>query len=73
METPEASKGNAAVLPSLLSRDEVQQILCISRKTLWRLVSSGTLPVVYVDSRPRFLPEDVWEFVRSRRRGGGAQ
>lgn len=58
-------------LPALLSRAEVQQILCVSGKTLWRLVQSGKLPVVYIDRRPRFLPEDVWAFVRSQRRRGG--
>jgi hypothetical protein len=42
-------------------------MLCVSRKTLWRLVSSGELPVVYLDRRPRFLAEDVLGFVRSRR------
>jgi hypothetical protein len=48
-------------------------MLCVSRKTLWRLVSSGQLPVVYLDRRPRFLLEDVWGFVQSRRVLGARQ
>jgi len=62
-DQPGYSKG----LPDLLSTTDVLQTLAISRRTLGRLVKRGVLPVVYVDRRPRFLPEDVWRFVRSRR------
>jgi predicted DNA-binding transcriptional regulator AlpA len=55
------------ILPELLSRAQVQEILSISRQSLWRLVKQGALPAVYLDRRPRFLTEDVWQFVRSRR------
>jgi hypothetical protein len=69
--SPQDHLGYREGLPVLLSRAEAQQILCVSGKTLWRLVQSGKLPVVYIDRRPRFLPEDVWELVRSRRSRGG--
>jgi predicted DNA-binding transcriptional regulator AlpA len=54
-------------LPGLLTAAEVLQILAISRKTLWRLVRSGQLPVVYLDRRPRYLAEDVAALICSRR------
>lgn len=52
---------------TLLGRSEVASRLGISKMTLDRIVKAGALPVVRIDSRPRFLPEDVAEFVRSRR------
>jgi predicted DNA-binding transcriptional regulator AlpA len=70
-EAPDGASTAIIGLPRLLSRAEVEQMLCVSRKTLWRLVQRGTLPAVYLDRRPRFLPEDVWAFVLSRRRRGG--
>jgi excisionase family DNA binding protein len=54
--------------PRLLGRSEVAALLGISRQTLDRLVKAGSLPVVRLDRRPRFLPEDVDAFVRSRRK-----
>ena len=63
----EAPPGYASSRPELLSRAETERILCVSRKTLWRLVASGVLPVVYLDRRPRFLSDDVWAYVLSRR------
>jgi excisionase family DNA binding protein len=46
-------------------------MLGVSRKTLWRIVRSGDLPVVRIDRRPRFLVEDVDAFVESRRKREG--
>jgi len=54
----------------LLSREQVEQLLSVSRAQLWRLVRSGDLPVVYLDRRPRFLAEDIENFIRSGRTGG---
>jgi hypothetical protein len=45
----------------------VQELLGISRATLWRIVRSGSLPVVYIDGRPRFLVSDVERLIESRR------
>jgi excisionase family DNA binding protein len=53
--------------PQLIGRIEVQEILGVSRATLWRLVRSGSLPVVRIDGRVRFLLEDVSTFIHSRR------
>jgi excisionase family DNA binding protein len=46
-------------------------MLGVSRKTLWRIVRSGDLPVVRIDRRPRFLVADVDAFVESRRKREG--
>jgi excisionase family DNA binding protein len=54
-------------IPRLLGRAEVAAQLGISRQTLDRLVKAGALPVVRLDRRRRFLPEDVEAFVQSRR------
>lgn len=52
----------------LLQRSEVAETLGVSRRTLDRLTKAGKLPVVYIDRRPRYLAEDVIEFVESRRK-----
>ena len=54
-------------IPRLLGRAEVAAQLGISRQTLDRLVKAGALPVVRLDRRRRFLPEDVETLVQSRR------
>jgi excisionase family DNA binding protein len=54
--------------PRLLGRSEVAERLGISRQTLDRLVRAGALPVVRLDRRRRFLPEDVEALVQSRRK-----
>jgi excisionase family DNA binding protein len=51
----------------LIDRAEVQQLLGVSRATLWRIVRDGALPVVEIDGRVRFMWEDVERFIRSRR------
>ena len=53
--------------PQLIDREQLQELWGVSRATLWRITSSGALPVVYIDGRPRFLLEDVEAFVESRR------
>jgi hypothetical protein len=52
---------------SLLGRREAASRLACSLATLDRLVRAGSLPVVYLDRRPRYLAEDVAALVRSRR------
>jgi excisionase family DNA binding protein len=54
--------------PKLLRRSEVADLLGVSPRTLDRLVEAGSLPVVYIDRRPRYLAEDVAAFVLARRR-----
>lgn len=53
--------------PRLLGRAEVAAQLGISYRTLDRLVRAGSLPVVRIDRRPRFLGADVEHLVRDRR------
>jgi excisionase family DNA binding protein len=53
--------------PKLLRRSEVAQLLGVSPQTLDRLARSGALPVIRVDSRPRYLLADVEALIRSRR------
>ncbi len=53
--------------PKLLTRSEVADLLGVSRRTLDRMTSAGDLPVVRIYRLPRYLPEDVRAFVRSRR------
>jgi hypothetical protein len=52
---------------SLLGRREAATRLACSLATLDRLVRAGSLPVVYLDRRPRYLAEDVAALVHSRR------
>ena len=55
---------NTQSTPRLLGRSEVAERLGISRQTLDRLVKAGALPVVGLDRRRRFLPEDVEALIR---------
>ncbi len=56
--------------PRLLGRSEAAAMLDMSRGQLDRLTKAGVLPVIHIDRRPRFLPEDIEAFIRSRRRTG---
>jgi excisionase family DNA binding protein len=51
----------------LLAVSEVLRLLNVSRTTLYRRVWDGSLTPIYVDSHPRFAPEDVRAFIASRR------
>lgn len=49
----------------LLTFAEIRELLKISRSTLYRLIRSGRLPVVYVAPRtPRIRKEDVEALLR---------
>jgi excisionase family DNA binding protein len=52
---------------ALLTVAELAVCLNTSRSTIYRLIREGALRPIYFDDRPRFLAEDVWGFVRSRR------
>jgi len=54
-----------AVIEELYALSQVAQILRCSRKTVYRLISSGRLRAVRWGRSYRFRREDVQEFVRN--------
>ena len=54
-----------AVIEDLYALSQVAQILRCSRKTVYRLISSGRLRAVRWGRSYRFRREDVQEFVRN--------
>lgn len=54
-----------AVIEDLYALSQVAQILRCSRKTVYRLISSGRLRAVRWGRSYRFRREDVEEFVRT--------
>ncbi len=55
-----ASKNSTTdVLPSLLTANEVVDLLRVSRRTLTRLVSEGKLPSIKVGGRRMFRHDDI--------------
>jgi len=54
-----------AVIEELYALSQVAQILRCSRKTVYRLISSGRLRAVRWGRSYRFRREDVQEFVRT--------
>ncbi len=63
MQKPENKLG-VAVIEDLYAMSQVAQILRCSRKTVYRLISSGRLGAVRWGRSYRFRREDVQEFVR---------
>jgi len=56
----------------LLSIDDVAGLLNVSRKTVYRLTSSGELPASRVGERLRFRPREIDEYLDRRRVRVGA-
>ena len=56
------------VFTRLMKPQEVAFILNISERHLRRLVEEGKIPYVEIDGAPRFLPEDIREWIKKRRR-----
>lgn len=54
-----------AVIEDLYALNQVAQILRCSRKTVYRLISSGKLKAVRWGRSYRFRREDIREFVRN--------
>jgi excisionase family DNA binding protein len=52
---------------SLLTRDDAAEYLAISKRTLDRLVQSGSIPAYRIGGHRRFRREDIDSFVASRR------
>jgi excisionase family DNA binding protein len=52
----------------LMTVNESAQVLSVSRNTAWRFIRSGELIVVEVGGRTLVHPNDLREFVASRRR-----
>ncbi len=65
MQTKSANKPDVGVIEDLYAMSQVAQILRCSRKTIYRLISSGRLGAVRWGRSYRFRREDVQEFVRS--------
>lgn len=57
---------NGAALPRLLTLPEVAEYLCVSPKTVRRLVRRG-LPCVRLGRVVRFRPADLLRFVEARK------
>jgi excisionase family DNA binding protein len=51
----------------LLNEDQAQGLLEVSRTTLWRLRSSGTLPFYKIGGKVRYSAEDLRDWVRAQR------
>ena len=64
MQTKTENKLPVAVIEDLYEMSQVAQILRCSRKTIYRLISSGRLGAVRWGRSYRFRREDVQEFVR---------
>jgi predicted DNA-binding transcriptional regulator AlpA len=56
----------------LLSAAQLGEWLGVSRATIGRLMRSGAIAPIYLDSRPRFDPEEIRQFIAARRRGHDA-
>ena len=65
MQTKSENKPALAAIEELYELGQVAQILRCSRKTIYRLISSGRLGAVRWGRSYRFRREDVQEFVRS--------
>jgi len=65
MQTKSENKPAVAAIEDLYAMSQVAQILRCSRKTIYRLISSGRLRAVRWGRSYRFRREDVQEFVRS--------
>ena len=60
-------------LPRLLRLSEVATILSVSRTTAYRLAATGELPAVHFGAEMvRVRPEDLEEFILSKRRNGSS-
>jgi excisionase family DNA binding protein len=70
MSDGEAARYRASEIEPLLTVGEVCRWLGIPRPTLYRLIRRGKLQPVYVGSRPRFISDDVWTFIRSNGSSG---
>ncbi len=75
MQTKSENKPALAAIEELYELGQVAQILRCSRKTIYRLISSGRLGAVRWGRSYRFRRQDVQEFVRgsliSNRRAEG--
>lgn len=57
-------------LTELLTTEEVQQMLQINQRTLYRLAKNGAIPALRVGRQWRFRQRDIEEWVESRKRQG---
>ena len=60
--------GRDVVLEPLLAIDEVAEILGISERGVFRLLSRGELVAVKVGTRTRIEPDEVRTYIANRRR-----
>jgi excisionase family DNA binding protein len=53
--------------PAMLTRDQVASYLCVSTRTLDRLIQAGEIPAYRIGGHRRFRREDLDSFIDSRR------
>jgi excisionase family DNA binding protein len=56
---------------SLLTVNAAADLLAISRRTIYRLVSTGDLRAVHVGERMRFRPEEIDAYLERNREAAG--
>lgn len=57
-------------VPKLMTRQEVADLLKVSRRKIYRLTMTGVLPVVKLGKVARYDPRDVAQLVNSCKIGG---
>jgi excisionase family DNA binding protein len=60
---------HAAVLPRLLTVQELSEMLRLSPRTVRRLVAARRIPCVRLGRSPKFLPGDVFRWLEARKEG----
>ena len=49
--------------PDLLTRKQAQELLCVSKNTILKIIYEGYLPVAFIANSYRIRKEDLIEFV----------
>ena len=63
-------EGSHRGLTELLTTEEVQHLLQINQRTLYRLAKNGAIPALRVGRQWRFRQQDIEEWLESRKRHG---
>jgi hypothetical protein len=58
---------DGGTLAPLYTIEDVQQLLRVSRRTVYNLMGRGDLEPIYLDRRPRFDSLDIGRLIESRR------
>jgi excisionase family DNA binding protein len=73
MTSPDSVRQPVHGIERLLSVEEVSEVLHISERGIYRLVSNGEIPRVKVGQRTLFDPADIRRFIDGRRSEQGAE